>query len=213
MTRPDDLKAMEELLASIRQAIHEHTARQAAGLEVSATDADAAPGGEGVALGGPIDDLEDDIVFVEPATSAREMMAGARVGMSSGEEGSATAPVVEMDNGADPVLEEPAATPPLDALFLARMMGGASHDARGGERADSPATDARIRRSGTERKRRDGAPGNVHNELLERQVRGVLEPMLQRWMDERLPPLVERLVREELRRMLDPDRPRLRATG
>ncbi len=60
---------------------------------------------------------------------------------------------------------------------------------------------ARLARASDAQEYGDDQPKSDSDRILERMVREALEPHLKAWLDENLPQLVERIVREEIRRM------------
>lgn len=60
---------------------------------------------------------------------------------------------------------------------------------------------AQLARSADAEEFGDNSPKSDSDRILERMVRDALEPHLKAWLDENLPDLVERIVREEVRRM------------
>ncbi len=169
--------SMEEILASIRRIIAEDNEAPEAAAEVGASAASAQASADESPEAGSDDVLELTEVVEEEQTVAN----------------SAEAPA---SNGAEPDFKLEA-EPPRDEAASAgeqeRLISAASAAA---SVAALSQLVARPRDRGAE------LPLGEMNRTLEDMVRELIRPMLKTWIDDNLPPLVERLVREEITRLV-----------
>jgi uncharacterized protein len=94
----------------------------------------------------------------------------------------------------DPAEPQPPAAPPAEPKLAERIVSAAT----------SQATAAAFAELGAlpERRREGDVPLGDASRTLEGIVRDALRPLLQAWLDEHLPALVERLVRAEITRVI-----------
>ncbi|MBV9585562.1 MAG: DUF2497 domain-containing protein, partial [Alphaproteobacteria bacterium] len=110
----------------------------------------------------------------------------------------------------EPVVEparepEPAASRPPDRR-VEPVSAAADAPRAGGERLISDATAtafAQLAAIQRERRKAEEFPMGVQARTLEDLVRELLRPMLQGWLDQKLPEIIERLVKAELARALN----------
>jgi uncharacterized protein len=167
--------SMEEILASIRRIIAEDEAPEGG----AAADA-GAPAAEAAAAGESPEAASDDVLELTEVVEEEQAVASP-----------AEAPA---QNGAEPVLKlEPEPQHDAAADERERLISAASAAA---SVASLSQLVARPRDRGAE------LPLGEVNRTLEDMVRELIRPMLKSWIDENLPPLVERLVREEITRLV-----------
>jgi cell pole-organizing protein PopZ len=133
------------------------------------------------------------------------------------EDGSVRRVTPPADNPNAPSAAPAAAVDPSVATATARSEAGPSDPEAGSEpkpelgrdrilsSATSEAAAAAFARLGSlprERRREGELPLGSADRTLEDMVRNMLRPMLQTWLDEHLPGIVERLVREEIARVV-----------
>ncbi len=179
---------MEDILASIRRILNEDEAPgAAAAAEPSAPAAPSPVSMEAQTTAAPVSDDEDVLVLDEgmlvsppepfaPATPAPETFAAAAASppFEPSRPVAATAPVVAATQDEALLAPESAAAAASSVSSLFRTL---SHE-RG----------AQVYRGGP---------------TIEDLVREEIRPMLKAWLDEQLPPMVERLVRQEIERVAD----------
>jgi hypothetical protein len=170
--------SMEEILASIRRIIAEDGETPA---ETPAAAAPAAPAQrpeEILELTDVVD--EEGTVVVPPAAAAPAAKPPPRV----------------EPEPPPPPPPPPPAPPPL------RMPEGDDRLVSGGAAAASVAALSQLATAGAPpRERQSDMPLGAAGKTLEELVRELLRPLLKEWLDTNLPPLVERVVQEEIRRM------------
>jgi cell pole-organizing protein PopZ len=204
--------SMEEILASIRRIISEDEASSApvksvepeapAGklpsVAVSAADIDALfsarvheiaaldPKGEtqSVEASRPVELLRNEATRAEPVAAAAPTPPPAASAMVEPRMLRTTLPPIPEVRRPAPPVEKPVASPGPDPIVEAPLV--------------SAATDSAV----------SAAFGNLihaaqpsNTQTLDDLVKDMLRPMLKSWLDNNLPPLVERLVREEIERM------------
>ncbi len=171
--------SMEEILASIRRIIAEDETPQA---EADATAA-AAPGAPGAAAAEPElpEAASDDVLELTEVVEEEQAVAN-----------SAEAPA---PNGAEPDLKLAPEPSHDDAAAEERERLISAASAAASVAALSQLV-ARPRDKSAE------LPLGEINRTLEDMVRELIKPMLKTWIDENLPSLVERLVREEISRLV-----------
>ena len=166
---------MEEILASIRRILNED--------EQAAAPAEEPP-------------PEDDVLVLDQSmlVSPPEPVAGEGLPAEPPPEPQATAPAPPRDPPPEPDVEppaEPVAEPPSAALAPELIGPGPAAAA-----ASSVGSLVRTLAAGRAMQVYSGGP------TLEDIVRAELRPLLKDWLDTNLPPLVERLVRAEIERVV-----------
>lgn len=172
---------MEEILASIRQIISddgdgERTARPASDTTISDRDADVLELTEMMNEDGTVTDLSRG----EAAATATPDVPG-----PSASSGSETQEVLAVGSDAASDDDASVASPTADIVSdaaagdVARALGGLANA------------------TGSKRPVHLGEGGKT----LEALVKEILKPLLKAWLDENLPPLVERLVEREIQRI------------
>jgi cell pole-organizing protein PopZ len=174
---------MEEIIASISRIITEDKRPTEAANPVSARDSDI---------------LELTEVVNEDG-SVRRMTSSAAVSNASA--GGPAVSAVPSDTRAASEKNEPRPEPPdvgIEPRFdpgRERILSSAKSDA-------AAAAFARLGALPRDRRRESELPLGGADRTLEDLVRGLLRPLLQNWLDEHLPGIVERLVREEIARVV-----------
>jgi uncharacterized protein len=167
--------SMEEILASIRRIIAEDG-------EAPAEPSAAAPAAPAAARQEEILELTD--VVDEEGTVVVPPAAG---------------PAAKPPPRVEP---EPPPPPPPPPPAPPRMPEGDDRLVSGGAAAASVAALSQLATAGAPpRERPSDMPLGAVNKTLEDLVRELLRPQLKEWLDANLPPLVERVVQEEIRRM------------
>lgn len=180
--KPDQEPSIEEILASIRQIISDDDAGGSAPLDKPAEPPPPPANDDVIDLTEKVDPvvesfpsfLEDPIEEEPPAEDVK----------------------VELR---DPVEEEPALMP-SSSLDFDDPVPSAPEDPAPilTDRAAGAALAAFSRLSGSMPIRRPDSPGEG---TLEDIVRDMLKPMLRAWLDDNLPPIIEKLVRRELEKL------------
>jgi uncharacterized protein len=174
--------SMEEILASIRRIIAEDETPEG-GADANAAGAPAAAAAAPPAAGESPEAASDDVLELTEVVEEEQAVANPV---------EAPAP-----NGAEPDLLKLEPEPPDEKAATAeereRLISSASA-------AASVASLSQL----VSRPRDRGAelPLGDMNRTLEDMVRELIRPMLKTWIDDNLPPLVERLVREEITRLV-----------
>jgi len=167
--------SMEEILASIRRIIAEDGETPAE--TPAAAPAPAQRPEEILELTDVVD--EEGTVVVPPA---------------------AAAPAAKPPPRVEP--EPPPPPPPPPPAPPPRMPEGDDRLVSGGAAAASVAALSQLATAGAPpRERQSDMPLGAASKTLEELVRELLRPLLKEWLDTNLPPLVERVVQEEIRRM------------
>ncbi len=183
---------MEEILASIRRIISEDSEE---GAEAAAPE-QAAPAQEPVAEDDDVLELTEEAPDDE--TPALEVVEEEPVAeeVAEPEPEPEPEPVATADPEPEPETSVPVTEEPDDVVFVddepkeAAMSDSLMSDtARGALSASFGALSSRTQVA--------EAPGNT----IEGMVRELLKPMLKEWLDQNLPPLVERLVKQEIERV------------
>lgn len=195
--------SMDEILASIRKILNEDEAKAAAPASAAGLQVDAAPPGDVLLL--------DETMMVSPGTvplhgpaaiPMPELAAPSVLAAPAAPEDAANAPA--------PLLPMPQARPipqvvdPPQPTFAEMpaspagpqapaLVGPAAAGAAGASVEALVRTLARERSTSTHR----GGP------TIEDLVRDEMRPLLREWLDIHLPPLVERLVRAEIERVVN----------
>lgn len=181
--RPPHDASMDEILASIRRIIAEENQSR------SATASDSLPGGGAEAAPLKRAEVLELTQMVDEEGKVTSLGAGSRATSSS----SGRASVSESEITPSPPASEPAM--PADRLVEAGSAKSAV-DAFRELRA--------LARTREEAEEPPGArmPLGDVGRTLEDVVRDELRPLLKAWLDRHLPPLVERLVHKEIRRIV-----------
>jgi len=171
-----------------------------------------------------VSNLEDlaDSLDAEAAASGGGDDDGFELSLAPEDEDEAEQPFESEEAFAEPLEDEPTADEPADDVFAEEPAALSDPDAFEEPVVDmpsrrgtpdlsiivSPGTEdaaksalARLARASDAQEYGDDEPKSDSDRILERMVREALEPHLKAWLDENLPRLVERIVREEIRRM------------
>jgi cell pole-organizing protein PopZ len=164
--------SMEEILASIRRIIAEDGEPPAAAPAVATTATATAPS-----------------EAPQPAVAAK------------GEEILELTEVVQEEEQSDPPMPPPA--PPQDELPSLSAAAAAERLVSDAAAAASIAALSQIHQLGpTNEKRMSDIPVGEGQRTIEDMVREMLRPLLKEWLDSNLPHLVERVVQEEVSRLV-----------
>jgi cell pole-organizing protein PopZ len=116
---------------------------------------------------------------------------------SSGSDGPPSPPSADAATHSEPEMsQKDAATQPPHGLVRQRILSSATSGA-------AAAAFAQLGAFPRERRREGELPLGGANRTLEDIVRDMLRPLLQTWLDQHLPAIVERLVREEIARVVN----------
>lgn len=170
-----------------------------------------------------VSNLEDlaDSLDAEAAASGRGEDDDFELSLAPEDDDEERQPFEPEEAFAKPLEDEPAAEEPADDVFAeepAALSDPAAFEEPVVEMPSrrgtpdlsivSPETEdaaksalARLARASDAQEYGDDEPKSDSDRILERMVREALEPHLKAWLDENLPRLVERVVREEIRRM------------
>ncbi|HVV91963.1 MAG TPA: DUF2497 domain-containing protein [Hyphomicrobiales bacterium] len=171
---------MEEILASIRRIIADDETPAAAAVASPATAGGGAVDAESAVPAGAPDDVLELTDRVQPAPSA----GTAEVEFGEPEAAPAPPPPPPRAEAAPPPKAEPVALRPASRPAAEGLLSPAANDAA------SSAFAALAHTVLAENSR-----------TLEDLVHEMLRPMLKTWLDDNLPALVERLVRQEIERV------------
>jgi len=174
--------SMEEILASIRQIISDDADGP---RRVGAMPADPDPAGDVLEL---TEMMNDDGTVTDLSRHGAFKTAAAAVSDALATTGDKAAEVPAA--GREPASEDDAGpTAPAGGIVskaaagdVAQALGGLAHKVGGSRQM----------------------PLGAGGKTLENLVKELLRPMLKAWLDEHLPPLVERLVEKEIRRISNP---------
>ena len=187
-TAPGGDPSMEDILASIRKILNEEEAAPAAPATEAQASSVPAPEPE------PLE-LTEAMLVATPAAEVEEVAPSGAA--ASDEPRPEPEPEPELPPTPEPALALSDAAP-LEATPSASVSPG-------GERLVGPATEAaavallgQLARSVAAER---AAPIHRGGPSIEDVVREEVRPILKAWMDEHLPPLVERLVRAEIERV------------
>jgi len=176
---------MEDILASIRRILSEDEPPPAAaeGSEKASPETDS-PGKGGPGKGSK--DPDPDVLVLDPSMMVEEPTPNAPVEQPMTQEAQT-----------EPVRTEPARTPEPTPQTV-------NSDAHGGGLVAPEAAAAAASSVGTLVRTLTGRSAQLHQggPTLEDLVRDELRPILKQWLDVNLPPLVERLVRIEIERVV-----------
>jgi uncharacterized protein len=173
--------SMEEILASIRRIIAEDGDASPAAASAPAAGPAPAPSAAAAPMPpprAPVDEVLELTEVVEEDGSVVKF--GAKQQPQPGPPPPETEPIFELDPEA-PAPEEDEET---------RLLSPKAADA-------SAASLSQLLS-----RERDELPLGAHGRTLEDIVRELLRPLLKTWLDDNLPPLVERLVQDEIRRLV-----------
>jgi cell pole-organizing protein PopZ len=180
---------MEDILASIRRILSEDEPPPAAeGSEKASPETDN-PGKGGPGKGGK--DPDPDVLVLDPSMMVEEPTPNAPVEQPMTPEAQS-----------EPVRTEPVRTEPARAPEPTPQT--VNSDAHGGGLVAPEAAAAAASSVGTLVRTLTGRSAQLHQggPTLEDLVRDELRPILKQWLDVNLPPLVERLVRIEIERVV-----------
>ncbi len=189
--KPDQEPSIEEILASIRQIISDDDGAAA-----------PAPASPPPAPEPPPPPANDDIIDLTetadpPADSFPAFLEQAAADPL--EEEDPAPPIVDVTLKDHVEEEPPFMPPPSDSMdFDDPPSAPADDSALLTDRAAGAALAAFSKLSGSMPIRRSDSPGEG---TLEDIVRDMLRPMLRTWLDDNLPPIIERLVRRELEKL------------
>ena len=188
---PTQEPSMEEILASIRRIITEDESSAQAPAGRAAQPLKAAPQPRK-----PVSREEDDLPPPEPKVRAPAPAPSAEVLELSEEQ------MTPVQQAAGPIEEEDEAEfeemPLRPAAVHASAMPLGEQNALIGTSLLSASTDAAVTSAFSTLA---NTILSTESRTLEDLVREMLRPMLKSWLDSNLPPLVERLVREEIERV------------
>jgi cell pole-organizing protein PopZ len=171
--------SMEDILASIRRILNEDGAPVAPEKSVGAPAAD-----DGVLI------LDQSMMVKAPHSQPTEPEPE---------------PIVTMDDIPEPTAAPPETEPPVEAVAASptgdpRTQAATPADLIAPETAAAAASSVgHLMRSLAAGRTTQGYSGGP---TLEEIVRAELRPLLKEWLDENLPPMVERLVRAEIERVV-----------
>jgi cell pole-organizing protein PopZ len=189
--KPDQEPSIEEILASIRQIISDDDGAAA-----------SAPASPPPAPDPPPPPANDDIIdLTEKADPPTESFPTflEQASADSLEEENLAPPIVDVTLKDHVEEDPPFMPPPSDSLDFDDSPSTSTDDsALLTDRAAGAALAAFSKLSGSMPIRRSDSPGEG---TLEDIVRDMLRPMLRTWLDDNLPPIIERLVRRELEKI------------
>lgn len=217
-SRGQNEPSMEEILASIRKIISEdapeESAERKAQQDEDAAEAQSDPQKEGVGGEAAADDGVLDLTrMVEDDGRVVELVAG-ESGASAERDDDAeeTAEMVDSDTHSEEETAMSAASPDEQKASAGKQKAGAGEQKQqpsGGEQealvseetsASTEAALSEVARTVRQGRAQDQGPLGGDS-TLEKLVREALQPHLKGWLDENLETLVERVVREEVRRL------------
>ncbi|MGD9740149.1 MAG: DUF2497 domain-containing protein [Bauldia sp.] len=215
MSQPEPVAdlSLEEILASIRKTIGEDAGVRPS-LPLSVVEKGDGASGPNESQGGA---AKAPTPIAAPAEPVRPMFSGPPASAAPAPQGSAQIHPLRGAMPAAPTLMQPAgpraAAEPSSAATAAMRL---AEDQRGGRVADEPPDDPRATPSVPGETllsaEADDAIGSAFDQLtdamtaqpprsLEDLVQEMMRPMLKDWLDDNLPKLVERVVREEIQRV------------
>lgn len=190
---PENEQSMDDILASIRRIMLDEQARLQDGSgSVAPTPPAEPPAPRVVTPAEPVlildasmaveDRVETPVAVAAPAETP---VAGAPGGLKP-----AAPPLAEP---VAPALAEP---PEVTAQTIQALLAPAA------AAAAAASVDALLKQLGEERLAQLKAAPPIASPTVDELVRSELRPLLKAWLDENLPPLVERLVRAEINRLI-----------
>lgn len=193
--KQDQEPSIEEILASIRQIISDDDGGGAPASPPGPPEPPAPPPAN--------DDVIDLTEKVDPAPEPESFPAFLEQASSDPpveeDPGVPELPIVEVTLKDHVEEESPFMPPASDTVsFDSPSASSADESALLTDRAAGAALSAFSKLSGSMPIRRSDSPGEG---TLEDIVRDMLRPMLRSWLDENLPPIIERLVRRELEKL------------
>jgi hypothetical protein len=183
--------SMEDILASIRRILSEDEAAAGAAPSPAGEPAEPAPGDDDVLA------LDDSMLVEEPAPEP-EPEAPPPPPAPAPPPVAAAAPFVAEPPAPEPPASEPPASEPLAPEPPGREPLDADLVAPAAAAAAASSMDSLVRTLAG----RQGVGVYRGGPTLEDIVREEMRPMLKSWLDENLPPMVERLVRVEIERVV-----------
>ena len=170
---------MEDILASIRRILSEDETADAAAVKPEDTQP------------APPEEPEDDVLVLDPSMLVPEPAAEADLEQEPEPE-----PVAEPE----PVIELAPALEPPPVIAVPASLSGSSTDliAPAAAAAAASSVDNLVRTLAAGRSTHVYSGGPTIEDLVREEVR----PLLKEWLDTHLPPMVERLVRVEIERVV-----------
>jgi uncharacterized protein len=181
---------MEEIIASISRVIAEdkHSGNtRTDNLQPGGTGTPAHPEGSDILELTQVVDEDGSVRRIASRTAEEVAPSSAPGGMADGSRpANATTHVDSLEDAKN----EPTLGPVRERIVSTATSGAAA------------AAFAQLGALPRDRRREGELPLGGAERTLEEMVRGILRPMLQSWLDEHLPDIVERLVREEIARVV-----------